>query len=59
VDGAANAALLRFLANVLHVPRSQLTIVSGKSSRRKVVVVDGMTPEELERCLDRALGKER
>ena len=57
VDGAANVVLLRFLADVLHVPRSQLKIVSGKSSRRKVVMVDGLTPDALQSCLDHALGK--
>ena len=59
VAGAANAALLRFLADVLNIPRSQLEIDSGKSNRRKRVVVDGMMPVELQKRLHGALGKGR
>ena len=36
VDGAANDALLRFLAARLDLPRSALTLVSGHTGRTKV-----------------------
>ena len=55
VDGAANAALLRFLAGVLDVPRSRFEIVSGASSRRKRIVIAGLAPDELETRLQAAL----
>jgi len=55
VDGAANAALLRFLADVLDVPRSRLEIISGASSRHKRINVDGVTPAELATRLQAAL----
>ncbi len=42
VDGAANEALLRFLAELLDVPRSAVALVGGASSRRKVVEVTGI-----------------
>jgi uncharacterized protein (TIGR00251 family) len=57
VDGAANAALLRFLADMLDVPRSRLSITSGASSRRKRISVEGVAPEELERRLQAALNR--
>jgi uncharacterized protein (TIGR00251 family) len=57
VDGAANAALLRFLAGVLDVPRSRLEIIRGASSRRKRINVSGLTPGELETRLQAALGR--
>ncbi len=57
VDGAANAALLRFLAGILDVPRSRLAIASGASSRRKRISVDGIAPDELERRLQAALNR--
>ena len=57
VDGAANAALLRFLAGVLDVPRSRLEITGGSSSRRKRIAVGGLTPDELEARLQAELGK--
>jgi uncharacterized protein (TIGR00251 family) len=46
VDGAANAELVRFLAELLGVPRSAVEIVSGRTGRRKVVLVRGVAPEE-------------
>jgi uncharacterized protein len=57
VDGAANAALLRFLADMLDMPRSRLSITSGASSRRKRISVEGVAPEEFERRLQAALNR--
>jgi uncharacterized protein YggU (UPF0235/DUF167 family) len=51
VDGAANTALLRLLADRHDVPRSRLTIASGASSRHKRVVVEGIAPDELAKKL--------
>jgi uncharacterized protein (TIGR00251 family) len=45
VDGAANEALIRFLADRLGVPRSALALVGGATSRRKVVEVTGISAE--------------
>jgi len=45
VEGAANEALLRFLAERLGVSRSAIRLLSGASGRAKVVTVDGVTPE--------------
>jgi hypothetical protein len=57
VDGAANAALLRFLADILDVPRSRLAIASGAPSRRKRIAVSGVSPDELEVRLLAALNR--
>jgi uncharacterized protein YggU (UPF0235/DUF167 family) len=51
VDGAANDALLRFLAGRLEIPRSALTLVSGHTARTKVVALDGLSAEEVGRRL--------
>ena len=40
VDGAANVALVRLIASELKVPKSSVWIVSGESSRSKVIAVD-------------------
>ena len=37
VDGKANAELLRFLAEAFGVPRRNVTLVRGETSRAKVV----------------------
>ncbi|MBM3116668.1 DUF167 domain-containing protein [Jeongeupia naejangsanensis] len=41
VDGKANACLIAWLADAFAVPQRQVTIKSGLSSRRKVVVTHG------------------
>jgi uncharacterized protein len=41
VAGAANAALIELLAAALAVPRAQIRVVAGASSRNKIVEVFG------------------
>lgn len=47
VDGAANDALQRFLAELLDVPLKAVRIVSGISGRAKRVAIDGRTAEDI------------
>ena len=54
IDGAANAELLRFLAERLSVAKSRVTVVSGAGGRRKTVAVEGMTSEKIRALLVRA-----
>lgn len=51
VDGAANAALVEFVAERLNVAKSKVRVVTGFSSRRKVVEVDGVTAAQLSQAL--------
>jgi uncharacterized protein len=51
VDGAANEALVRYLAERLGVARKAVRLVSGSSGRRKAVEVHGVEPEEAARRL--------
>jgi uncharacterized protein len=54
VDGAANDALIAFLAGVLDLPRRSIRVVSGEKSRDKRVAIEGMDEstalERLLRC---------
>jgi hypothetical protein len=45
VEGAANAALLAFLAEQLQLPKSRLELVSGDKRRSKRVKVKGMSAD--------------
>src|SRR5881296_1705697 len=47
VEGAANAACLEFLADLLDVPQSQLEILQGARSRNKVIRITGLSQEEV------------
>jgi uncharacterized protein (TIGR00251 family) len=51
VEGAANDALIRFLAGRLGVARGALTLVRGHTGRDKTVEVDGLAPAEVARRL--------
>lgn len=51
VEGAANAALIEFVAERLGVAKSRVRIVTGQTSRRKVVEVDGVSAEQLAQAL--------
>jgi uncharacterized protein len=42
VDGSANDALVRLIAEALGVPRRRVRLVAGTANRRKVVEVDGI-----------------
>ena len=44
VDGAANEELVAFLSKKLGIPERSIRIVSGQSSRSKMVEVDGVSP---------------
>jgi uncharacterized protein (TIGR00251 family) len=47
VDGRANQACVEFFADLFDVSRSSITIVSGQSSRNKVIRITGSTLEHL------------
>ena len=47
IEGAANQALIRFLADELGVARRDVRLVAGAAGRQKLIVVDGMEPGEL------------
>lgn len=47
VDGAANEALVVFLAKTFGRPRRDVSIVSGHTSRDKRVSIDGVSAAEL------------
>jgi uncharacterized protein (TIGR00251 family) len=51
VDGAANAELIRFLAQRLGLPRSAVRIVSGETGRRKHLEITGAGPDVAARLL--------
>lgn len=55
VEGRANAALVRFLSKRLDVAKSKVTIVRGDRGRNKTVSVEGLSREEVARCLQVSL----
>lgn len=47
VEGTANTALIRLLAEALGIARRDIQIVAGATSRQKLVVVDGVAADAI------------
>jgi uncharacterized protein len=52
VDGAANEALVDFIAERLEIARRNVRIVAGATSRTKTVEVAGVASSDVERLID-------
>ncbi|MFH0908709.1 MAG: DUF167 domain-containing protein [bacterium] len=52
VDGKANKALVRFLADMLDIAASRVVIVAGETGRSKRILVRGMDASALVSVLD-------
>ena len=47
VDGAANAALVEFLAETFALPRNRVQLLSGQTSRTKRVLLAGLSAAQV------------
>ena len=45
IEGAANQALLRLLADELDIPKGDVRLIAGAASRTKLIVIDGVDAE--------------
>ena len=48
VEGAANTAVIKTLAEALSIPKSRLSIVAGTTAKLKRVAVSGFSQAELD-----------
>ena len=51
VEGAANDALIAYLARAFHIPKRAIQIVSGDRGRQKRVAMTGVTAEQVRMTL--------
>jgi uncharacterized protein (TIGR00251 family) len=54
-DGRANDALIELLARTLGIRENRIRLSQGRSDRRKVFDIIGMTPDELGQALQAVL----
>jgi uncharacterized protein (TIGR00251 family) len=47
VEGKANAALIRFLAEQLKLPRHSIVLERGHKARNKLIRLDGLTEKDV------------
>lgn len=52
IEGKANEALVKWLAGALEVPRSAVTLTHGQTNKKKLLVVQGVTLEQVTRLED-------
>jgi uncharacterized protein (TIGR00251 family) len=57
VEGEANEELIRLLAKLFGSTRQRIAILSGQTSKNKVVSVSGISVEEAARVLAQALNQ--
>ncbi len=47
VDGKANKSVINYISKFLHISKKSVQIISGLTSRKKVLVLKGVTKEYL------------
>jgi uncharacterized protein len=52
VDGRANEALIAFLAETLRLPKSRVTLITGQTSRTKLLRITGKSAADVLAALD-------
>jgi uncharacterized protein (TIGR00251 family) len=53
IEGKANEALVKWLADALGVPRSAVTLTHGQTNKKKLLQVAGVSVEDVARLLTR------
>ncbi|MBT8490304.1 MAG: YggU family protein [Deltaproteobacteria bacterium] len=48
VEGKANEECIRFLSDKLGIKKNRITIKAGHKSKNKIIVISGITKEDLE-----------
>ena len=51
VDGRANEALIEFIAELVRIPQARVSLVSGATSRMKVLRITGKSAVEVQAAL--------
>ena len=46
-NGAANQALLKYLAELLKLGPADLSLIAGQTGRRKIIKIEGLNSEEM------------
>ncbi|MCK4665289.1 DUF167 domain-containing protein [Candidatus Dependentiae bacterium] len=47
VDGKANKSVINYISKFLHIPKRSVQIISGLTSRKKILVLRGISKEDL------------
>ncbi len=47
VEGRANEALIEFMAHILGIPKSHISILRGETGRTKLIFIKGLSKEKV------------
>ena len=53
VEGKANQKLIEFLSGIFDITKSSITIDSGLTGKRKILLIDNLSAEEIKERLER------
>lgn len=53
-EGRANKAMIDLLSDALDIPKSRIDILRGHTTRDKLVVIEGLDPDEVRTRLESA-----
>jgi len=57
IDGKANEELVRFLAGVMQIPKTNVEIISGQSNKNKLIVLFGIDSDRVNQLIGLELRK--
>lgn len=52
VDGQANEAVIKFFSKLLRIPKGQIELIRGETSRHKVIKIHGLSTEDLQKIVN-------
>jgi hypothetical protein len=55
IDGKANEELVKFLAGVMHIPKTNVEIISGQASKNKLIVLFGIDSDRVNQLIENEL----
>ena len=58
IEGKANKALIKLLADIFRIPPSNIEIISGNKGRKKVVLLRGIQEKTAQLMIEREIVKE-
>jgi uncharacterized protein YggU (UPF0235/DUF167 family) len=59
VGGKANQGLVTFLSEVLGISKASLTIEKGLTAKREVIVIKGLTPDQVITRLEKVMPEKK
>ena len=51
-DGQANAALIKYLAELFEIPAGNIEIITGRSSRTKLIAITDLDSNSVQKRID-------